>query len=1639
MELRKSEELLPGRTVPLILLLCMSMGVSAETVRYSVPEEAERGFFVGNILTDLGLTGEELSARQARLVSEGDERYLQLNQRTGDLSVREKMDREALCGQSEPCLVRFEVLLERPLQSFRAEVSVADINDHAPLFLNKEIILKIPESALPGARFLLESAQDADVGNNSLQHYNISSNDYFRISTRRRSDGRRYPELVLERALDREERAEVTFSITAVDGGSPPRSGAALIRVQVLDINDNIPVFTRSMYKVRMPENSAEETLVVAVSAGDLDAGVNGEIEYSIIQNSEENHQTFKINPQTGEIRLKMPVDYEETKTYEIDVQATDGGGLSAHCKVLVEVLDVNDNVPEVVLTSLSSPLSEAAPPQTVVALFSVRDRDSGENGRTSCELLGEQPFSLVALGTDSYALVTADALDREREAEYNVTVRARDAGTPALSAEQPLLVRLSDVNDNAPVFAQASYTLVLRENEPAGTSVGRVSATDADTGENARVSYALVPPAPGAPSFVSVDAESGTVRMLRPLDYEEVRAFQVAVRAADGGSPPLSTQAVLRVEVRDENDNAPVVLHPLPNSSATAGELVPRHAPAGYLVAKVVAVDADSGQNAWLSYEVAKATEPSLFRVALHSGEVRTARAVSERDAARQRLVVLVRDSGQPPRSCSATLSLALVEGFSDAFLKHSQASAGKSEMEEEENVLATYLVASLCSISSLFLLSIVAFLSAKLCKDRLWVGTSSASVPSYADGNFPSSFLDVADAGTLSRAYRYEVCLTTGSEKSAFKFLRPVLPNPPLPQSCDEPEAAPGARAAASASSRFPGAPRRPPATRSEPAAPAMAPARQVLCLWVFLSAPLARCRLIRYSVAEESERGSVVAHVAQDVGLEVAQLGAREARLLAEESRQFFGLERSSGRLAVRDRIDREELCGRALTCTVSFELLLANPLQFFRIEVAIEDINDHSPVFPEEQVTFQIPETSDPGSRFPLEGARDLDVGTNGLQSYSIAPENDYFSVSFRDPSEGENSVELVLEKALDREEEPEFTFSLIASDGGSPPRSGTTQIRIVVLDINDNAPVFSHKLYRGQVLENAPKGSPVVRVFATDADVGANGEVSYSWSHAVDQSPSAFELDARSGDIRVTQPLDFEAAQKHELSVRATDGGGLSALCKVLVEVVDVNDNAPELVVSSFVSPVAESAAAGTVVGLFVVKDRDAGANGQVSCWLEGQPSFSLRAAYKNYYELVTASGLDREETARYVLTVRAADAGSPPLSSTHTFTVDISDVNDNAPVFEQSSYTMFVRENNEAAALVGAVRAVDEDEGSNSRVSYSVAPGGPAERGPRSYVSVHSENGQVFVLRSLDYEEVRELEVVVSAADSGSPARSANVTVRIVVLDENDNAPVVLHPAQDGPAPSRELVPTWAEAGYLVSKVVAVDADSGQNSWLSYELLKATEPGLFTVAPHSGEVRLKRPPSDRDAVKQKLVVLVRDNGRPPLSATAVLAALLLDGFSDAHMPRSHLAADGDHDGSDSLTLYLIVSLVLVSLLFLASAAAFVACKACERKALHEGSVLCGPGDLQSSVAEAAAAGTLPRAYCYEVSLSTGSGSSEFKFLRPLLAGPPPQRCGTGGGAAGHEDFPDGLGPAEEPRARSPGTLRAADLDSLAFH
>ncbi|KAM7320176.1 hypothetical protein ACRRTK_020619 [Alexandromys fortis] len=762
-----------------VLFLCVFLGaawVSAEQLQYSVAEETERGTFLANLAKDLGLGLEELSARGARIVSDQNTGFLLLSSLTGDLILNAKLDREELCGPTEPCVLTFQVLLENPFQIHRAALHVRDINDNSPVFLDKEIPLKISESATPGAKFLLERALDSDVGTNSLRNYTISANAYFHIHVHDEGDGTIFPELVLDQTLDREEIAEFTLTLTALDGGSPPRSGTALVRILVLDINDNSPEFVQSLYKVQSLENTPVGSLVVAVSARDLDTGSYGQIAYAFFYATERILQTFQINSTTGDLYLKGELNYEAIQTYSITIQAKDGGGLSGKCTVVVEVMDENDNAPELLMSSLTSPIAENSP-ETVVAVFRIRDRDSGNNGKTMCSIPHDLPFVLKPSVENFYTLVTETPLDRESQTQYNVTITVTDMGTPRLTTQHTITVQVSDVNDNAPAFTQSSYTLFVQENNSPALHIGTISATDSDSGSNAHITYSLLPthdPQLDLSSLISINADNGQLFALRALDYEVLKTFKFLVGATDQGSPALSSQALVHIQILDANDNAPFVLYPLQNASAPFTDLLPRAAEPGYLVTKVVAVDRDSGQNAWLSFQLLKATEPGLFSVWAHNGEVRTSRLLSERDAPKHRLLLLVKDNGDPPRSASVTLHVLVVDGFSQPFLPLPEVARDPAQ---EEDALTLYLVIALASVSSLFLLSVLLFVGVRLCRRSRASSLGGCSVP---EGHFPGHLVDVSGTGTLSHSYQYEVCLTGESGiTSEFNFLKPIAPN--------------------------------------------------------------------------------------------------------------------------------------------------------------------------------------------------------------------------------------------------------------------------------------------------------------------------------------------------------------------------------------------------------------------------------------------------------------------------------------------------------------------------------------------------------------------------------------------------------------------------------------------------------------------------------------------------------------------------------------------------------------------------------------------------------------------------------------------------------------------------------------------
>ncbi len=757
------------------LVLCVFvMAVARGQVRYSIPEEMTKGSLVGNIVQDLGLDVKRLKSGRARIFTEDSREYIGLNVDKGTLVVKERIDREELCAQVSPCSLHFQIILENPMELHRIDVEILDINDHAPVFINKEIHLQISEGALPGARYSIDSANDADEGLNSLQTYKLNPNDHFVLKTLSHTDGTKYVEMILQTPLDREKQEEYNLILTAFDGGSPQKTGTLKINIIVLDANDNAPVFSQSVYTALVPENVPMGSLILKISATDADQGTNNHVSYSFSQSSKGISNMFNVDPSNGDIVLTGPLDFEKNKKYELNVVATDIGDLTDTAKVMVEITDVNDNAPVINVISFSNPLPENSAPETVIAMLNVKDLDSGKNGQVRCLLNPSLPFRIRQSSSHFYSLITDQILDREKMSEYNITITAIDEGSPSFSTNKTLTLKISDVNDNAPVFQRQSYTAYVMENNSPGVSVLSVKAHDKDSGNNARISYFLediLVNGVSASTIISVNAESGEILALRSFDYEQTKEFNIRVKAQDGGNPPLSSNVSVKIMIQDQNDNAPQILYPVQSGASVVAEIVPRSADVGYLVTKVVAVDVDSGQNAWLSYKLQKATDRALFEVGLQNGEIRTVRQVTDKDAVKQRLTVVVEDNGQPSRSATVNVNVAVADSFPEVLSEFTDFTHDKDYNDN----LTFYLVLALAVVSFLFIVSIIAILSVKCYRwrrERMFYksGANLPVIPYY-----PPLYADVGGTGTLQHVYNYEVCRTTDSRKSDLKYGRP------------------------------------------------------------------------------------------------------------------------------------------------------------------------------------------------------------------------------------------------------------------------------------------------------------------------------------------------------------------------------------------------------------------------------------------------------------------------------------------------------------------------------------------------------------------------------------------------------------------------------------------------------------------------------------------------------------------------------------------------------------------------------------------------------------------------------------------------------------------------------------------------
>ncbi|XP_050760866.1 protocadherin-8 isoform X3 [Gymnogyps californianus] len=660
----------PLRLLAAACLLALSR---CKTVRYRTDEEGAPGTVIGTLADEMPVKAPgEMSFRLMRQFSNSS--LVRVREEDGQLSIGEAgLDRERLCGQAPQCVLAFDVVScwRERYRLVHVELEVRDINDNAPRFPRAQMALEVSESAAPGTRLPLEVAVDEDVGSNSIQSFQVSLNSHFGVEAQTRADGARCADLVLLQELDRERQPSYTLELVAKDGGSPARSGTATVHVRVLDANDNSPAFAQGSVTVELPEDAPPGSLLLDLDAADPDEGPNGEVVYAFSsQVPPEARRLFRLDPRSGRLTLEAAVDYERTRTYELDVRAQDRGASprAATCTVVVRLADVNDNAPRISISALRGAasaagvayVSEAAASESFVALVSASDRDSGANGQVRCSLRGHDHFALQRAYEDSYMIVTTSALDRERIPEYNLTVVAEDLGSPPFKTVRQYTVRVSDENDNAPLFAKPLYEVAVPENNPPGAYITTVVARDPDLGHNGKVTYRLLETqVMGAPisTYVSVDPATGAIYALRTFNYEILKQLDLRIQATDGGSPQLSSSTLVKVRMVDQNDNPPVIIHPvLTNGTVEIG--VSSKTSRDSLVAQIKARDADDGVNAELTFAFLEEPQQDLFTINPSTGDIVLRGDLSEELGQLFKVILTVTDNGRPPLATTATVN---------------------------------------------------------------------------------------------------------------------------------------------------------------------------------------------------------------------------------------------------------------------------------------------------------------------------------------------------------------------------------------------------------------------------------------------------------------------------------------------------------------------------------------------------------------------------------------------------------------------------------------------------------------------------------------------------------------------------------------------------------------------------------------------------------------------------------------------------------------------------------------------------------------------------------------------------------------------------------------------------------------------
>ncbi|XP_053180130.1 protocadherin Fat 2 [Scomber japonicus] len=1345
---------------------------------------------------------------------EDDHDLFRIDPDVGDVSLQRPLDFEALNKYVLTVMATDE---GEPSHSVVAQLSIQVRNRTNPVFQTLLYPLKVPENVPPFTTILHVQARNPEGYRiiYNLEEENASKHFHIDFKT---------GVLTVTNPLDYESQTMHVLTVRASDSVTGAFSEAS-IEIEVEDVNDNAPVFSKLMYAVNIDEGLPIGTSVIKLSASDRDSGRNKDLTFQIVSTEGNESGFFEIDPQSGLIVTKQVLDHESINHFNLKIKVVDNGThpLSSEAYVFVNVTDVNDNPPDFVSTEYQATLDEMAKCGHIVIKIQASDPDTGDLNNLKYKILSGNEGRYFNINESSGIISFSNVCKRNLDPYYNLTVAVSDG---VFQKTAPVNIDMINSNRHSPYFKRNIYEAELAENAEAGTRVIRLAAIDPDDGPYGSVDYTIINKLADEKFAIGTD---GQIVTTQPLDRENPtqRVIAIKVMAKDGGGKVAF--CTVKIILTDENDNVPEFK--ASEYQVSIQSTVNKGSP----VIQIMAYDADDGKNADITYTVDEAEEVTedIIEINPFTGVVSVKESLVGMENKIFNFKVKARDGSLPFYNSTVPVQVKVVPAevplpkFSEPLYTFSAA---------EDIPIGTEIGSVKADSDMPLIYSLVNGNTIESNRDKVF----------SLDKESGTLLLQKTMDHEKTKWYQIDVIAQgnhngtdVASLVSVSIQVQDVNDNQPV----------------------FDANPYRAFLAENMPAGTTV--------IQVTANDP-------------DTDRNGIVTYILESLPDDTTT-----------DINELFTIDGESGWITTIQETDCES------TRLYKFNVVATDHggdvklSSSVLVEVTVTDENDNPPKFSDDVYRGSVVESSSPGEVIVSMTTTDADVSLeNRLVTCYITDGDPLGQFAIIQQEEGEWG--LIVKETLDRETKDRYMLKVTATDGKFET---PVTVDVHVLDINDNSPLCEQLVYTEAVMENSPSSMFVLKVSASDPDVGANGQISFTL-HGPDADK--FHLDHRTGELFTLAVLDRERVIEYSMVAKATDGGGRSCQADILLMIQDMNDNPPRFSSSHYEVTVFDNTTIRTPIAVIYAKDPDTGINSEVK--------YSLLAGDSGYFSLDEFSGILRlertltpETPPSFELKVKATDRGLPRhLYSVATVTVDVVSLDDYQPVFLSSEYTAQLPESTAVGSEVLSVSALTRDGGGPDVISYRIISGNDDGR-----FLLDSHTGVLNLIAPLDFEVSHEYYLSVEGS-RGKSSLSDITTVLINVTDVNDNAPVFGRGDYSAEI-SEDLSP-----GGLVMKVTATDQDGPVNNLLRYSIVSGDALQQFSIHPRSGEISVRTALDREEIPHYSLTVQAADEGDPPLSSAVLITVTVTDVNDNppvfSQINHSLLLQEGESVGSGFLQL-----------------------------------------------------------------------------------------------------------------------------------